>query len=169
MKNKLGFTLLELLVVVLIIGILAAIALPQYRKAKDRAKYATIQPIVKAVGEAMERYYMANNSYPARFADIDVSLESSDIQDYHGDDMAFFDWGFCYFDHEDGFFACDLEKETVAFAYVPDGQKILCASARDASSRSYKFCDSMPKAQFVANTICAWKNSPRVECAVFRI
>lgn len=40
MKNKLGFTLLELLVVVLIIGILSAIALPQYKKTVEKSKAA---------------------------------------------------------------------------------------------------------------------------------
>ncbi len=40
MKNKLGFTLIEMLVVVLIIGILAGIALPQYTRAVEKAKVA---------------------------------------------------------------------------------------------------------------------------------
>ncbi len=63
MKNKLGFTLLELLVVVLIIGILASIALPQYQKAVTKARVSSILPLMKAWRDALAVYRLENDDY----------------------------------------------------------------------------------------------------------
>lgn len=60
-----GFTLIELLVVITIIGILAAIALPNYMKAKDRAKEAESKANCHTIQIALERYAVDNGDvYP---------------------------------------------------------------------------------------------------------
>ena len=69
---KKAFTLIELLVVVLIIGILASIALPQYRKAVEKAKATQGITMLRAVYNAAQVYYMANDAWPAEFDDLDV-------------------------------------------------------------------------------------------------
>ena len=75
--NKKGFTLLELLVVVVIIGILAAIALPQYKVAAGKAKFATLKNITKSLKESVERYYLVHSSYPKHFNELDIDLVTS--------------------------------------------------------------------------------------------
>ncbi len=55
-KRESGFTLIELLVVITIIGILAAIALPNYIKAKDKAKEAEVKANCHTLQIALERY-----------------------------------------------------------------------------------------------------------------
>ncbi len=63
MKNKLGFTLIEMLVVVLIIGILASVALPQYQMAVTKAKVAAILPIMRAFKDALMEYKLQHGDY----------------------------------------------------------------------------------------------------------
>ena len=53
--NKKGFTLLEMLVVVLIIGIISAIALPQYNRVKERAHFARAQVMAKSLYNSCDR------------------------------------------------------------------------------------------------------------------
>ena len=62
--NK-GFTLIELLVVITIIGILAAIALPNYIKAKDKARESEVKANCHTIQVALERYATDNSGqYP---------------------------------------------------------------------------------------------------------
>jgi type II secretion system protein G len=63
MRSKLAFTLIELLIVVAIIGILAAIAVPNFLNAQVRAKLARAVSNMRAVSVALEAYYIDNNSY----------------------------------------------------------------------------------------------------------
>ncbi len=59
-----GFTLIELLIVVAIIAILAAIAVPNFLEAQVRAKVARVKNDLRAVTTGLESYRVDNNKYP---------------------------------------------------------------------------------------------------------
>ncbi len=59
-----AFTLIELLIVVAIIGILAAIAVPNFLNAQVRAKIANAESDMQALSTALEMYRLDNNHYP---------------------------------------------------------------------------------------------------------
>lgn len=59
-----GFTLIELLIVVAIIAILAAIAVPNFLEAQTRAKVARVRTDLRSLATALEAYRTDANSYP---------------------------------------------------------------------------------------------------------
>ncbi|MBI1387275.1 MAG: prepilin-type N-terminal cleavage/methylation domain-containing protein [bacterium] len=63
MKRKNAFTLIELLIVVAIIGILAAIAVPNFLNAQMKAKISRVYADQKAVASALEMYRLDWNTY----------------------------------------------------------------------------------------------------------
>ena len=81
---KKGFTLMELLVVVLIIGILSAVALPQYQKAVLKSKTVQLISLVKSMAESQERYYLENGTYAKNLEDLDISFDSLPSRDTTG-------------------------------------------------------------------------------------
>ena len=80
MNNK-GFTLIELMIVIAIIGILAAIAIPQFQIYRERAANAVIQSDLKNFATAMEIYRTENSSYPADFSELKAYTDFMTLSD----------------------------------------------------------------------------------------
>ena len=68
MKRK-AFTLIELLIVVLIIAILAAIAIPNFMEFQTRAKVSRVKSDIRTMATGVEAYCVDEGTYPASMAD----------------------------------------------------------------------------------------------------
>jgi prepilin-type N-terminal cleavage/methylation domain-containing protein len=72
--TRLGFTLVELLVVITIIGMLAAIAVPSYQKVRDKAREAETARNVDTIRKALEAFAVDHNGlYPYRVHAYDIA------------------------------------------------------------------------------------------------
>lgn len=60
-----GFTLIELMIVVVVVAILAALAFPQYRDYVIRSNRAVAKSVLTQIADRQEQFYVANKSYAA--------------------------------------------------------------------------------------------------------
>jgi general secretion pathway protein G len=75
-RRRSGFTLVELVVVVLIMGILAAVALPRMTASTTTAKQNSAKQSLATVRNAIELYRADNGSYPSDAATLPTTLKS---------------------------------------------------------------------------------------------
>ncbi len=149
-KSNRAFTLIELLVVVLIIGVLSAIALPQYEMAVLRSRYAGMKDLVNKMALAQDEYYMANGTYASKYGDLGVlPLGNSDSTD----EYSRYSWGFCQ-SSSTGQSLCKLKVSDITVQYQVTnvnstasyngkkyaGKKICVAEGRNTTSKADKLC-----------------------------
>ncbi|WP_020409620.1 pilin [Hahella ganghwensis] len=75
-SNQQGFTLIELMIVVAIIGILAAVAIPAYQDYTVRAKISEVMVIASAAKTTTSEYYLSTGSMPASTGEAGINTNA---------------------------------------------------------------------------------------------
>ena len=77
-KNNNGFTLVELLIVLIILAVLAAIVVPQFGSSTEDARVSTVKTDLAALRNVIELYYhQHDNRYPGTYRETDGSTATS--------------------------------------------------------------------------------------------
>ena len=80
-RDEKGFTLIELMIVIAIIGILAAIAIPQFAAYRNRAFVAALKSDAHSFANAQEAYYADNDTYAQSIALVENATYGGERSD----------------------------------------------------------------------------------------
>lgn len=73
-KKQSGFSLVELSVVIVIIGVLAAFAVPKFRDSVERSKAGEAYNYLSSIRTSMERAQSKDGTYAAVLTDLDIAI-----------------------------------------------------------------------------------------------
>ncbi len=76
-RSKKGFTLLELIMVIVIIAILATLAMPTYFKTVERSRIAEAKKILGMIRSSQLRYYAEHAKFTTALNDLDIEVPAS--------------------------------------------------------------------------------------------
>lgn len=140
--KKQGFTLVELLVVVLIIGILAAVALPQYQKAVEKSRFATVKSTLNAIKTSQQIYFMANGSYATNLEDLDLPPSGCKLNESKA--RCDYKWGNCYLSCDGACGGCilSLDKGSRVIYFAKNNWDDVFCMANTGSQKSYRLCQN---------------------------
>ena len=99
----------------LIIGILAAVAVPQYQQAVMKSRYSTLMALTNALAQAEETYYMANGEYTSDFEALAIEPSGCTLSDEKT--TCTYPWGKCTLNQIESRVACVNDK-TLRNGYV---------------------------------------------------
>ena len=74
---KRGFTLLELIVVIIIIGLLATLGLTQYTRIVEKARKSEAVAMIGEIRTAQRGYYLQNGAYATTFTDLGLTVPTT--------------------------------------------------------------------------------------------
>lgn len=79
--NKQGFTLTELLITVVIVGILVSIALPMYTRTIERSRATEAMAAIKAMNDSIYAFFIEREACPTRFSQLAITVEDANDAD----------------------------------------------------------------------------------------
>ncbi len=122
LRSAKGFTLIELMIVVTIIGILATISQPMFRNAVVQAREAALRENLYVLRDALDKYFADNDKYPENLADL---VEKRYVRKVPKDPItgSSESWQIVYYTDDKGQQAGIIDVKSGSDAAGSDGQK----------------------------------------------
>ena len=148
--NRKAFTLIELLVLVVIIGILTALAVPAYENAIAKTRAMQLVTAIKVISNAENRYFLEANEFATDPTLLDIGYPlSSDEKKFE------FHFGTCNFTHvTDGepHAECQLEKPHLTLHQFMKTNRMNCYSHSDDNYKADFVCQELTEEEFPYKT-----------------